>query len=204
MDAAAALMAERGVDFTVDELARRADVARRTVFNHFASLDDVVLVVCSRLLSGVVDEFLAAAVTTPTPGEASAEGSASISVMFDEVVHALVHTDLVGPMAYLTRVLGDPAASPGRAALLLRSVHDLSADFALAMAERHPEADPLDVQLLVNALMSGLMVLHPHWLARTGGADDDVSRAVWDELVQRLVAAVREGYRPAPAPDPLN
>ncbi|MGW6228038.1 helix-turn-helix domain-containing protein, partial [Cellulosimicrobium cellulans] len=47
VDAAASLMEENGgARFTVDELAARADVARRTIFNHFASLDDVVVEVC--------------------------------------------------------------------------------------------------------------------------------------------------------------
>jgi TetR/AcrR family transcriptional regulator of autoinduction and epiphytic fitness len=42
----------------VDELAERADVARRTVFDHFAPVDDVLLAVCAETLAVVVDDFL--------------------------------------------------------------------------------------------------------------------------------------------------
>ncbi|WP_307844993.1 TetR/AcrR family transcriptional regulator [Actinotalea solisilvae] len=194
VEAAAALMTEVGsIGFTVDDLAARADVSRRTVFNHFASVDDIVTEVCAGILGGVVDGFVARA------SEASADGG-SASSMFDEVAYALRTTDLVTPMAYLTRTLGvaqDP--TPWRAALMLRSVHDVSARFAHAMAERHPEADPLAVELLVNSLMTGLMVLHGHWYAATGGADDAASREVWSELVERLVSTVRAGYAAADA-----
>lgn len=190
LDAAAELMAEAGgAGFTVDELAARADVARRTVFNHFASLDDVVTTVCTELLSGVVDRILAST---------AASGRASSSSIFDELVHALRTTDVVGPMAFVTHALGDPEAHPGRAALLLRTMHDLSARVAGALAQRHPDADPLEVRILVNSLVSGLTVLHEPWYAATGGADDDRSRRVWDELLDRLVDNVRAGYRTDP------
>lgn len=187
VDAAAALMAEGGVGFTVDDLAARADVSRRTVFNHFASVDDIVTAVCSAVLSGVIDSFVATASTAPAaPG--------SRASMFDEVAHALTTTDLVTPMVYLTRTLGTPDGAPWREALMLRSFHDVSGRFAAAMAARHPEADPLDVQLLVNSLMSGLMVLHERWWTVTGAADDDSSRRVWADLVTRLVETARAGY----------
>ncbi|WP_024287494.1 TetR/AcrR family transcriptional regulator [Cellulomonas sp. KRMCY2] len=189
VDAAASFMAEQeGVGFTVDDLATRADVARRTVFNHFASVDDIVAAVCADVLGGVVDSFVAQVSAAP-----AAQGSASS--MFDEVAHALRTTDLVTPMAYLTRTLGNPdEQSPWRAALLLRSFHDVSERFSAAMAARHPDADLLDVQLLVNSLMSGLMMLYGHWFALTGAADDEPARHVWAGLVDRLVETVRGGY----------
>ena len=206
VDAAAALMAEReGVAFTVDDLAARADVSRRTVFNHFASVDDIVLAVCTEVLGGVVDAFVARAATAPTGTSAApADPAGSTASMFDEVAHAVRTTDLVTPMAYLTRTLGLPDdQSSWRAATLLRSFHELSERFAAAMAARHPDADVLDVDLVVHSLMSGLMALYRHWYALTGAADDDASRAVWAGLVDRLITAARTGYGPdrgAPAP----
>lgn len=188
--AAASLMAERGATgFTVDDLAARADVSRRTVFNHFASVDDIVSAVCADVLSGVVDSVVAQVATVPAAG-----GSAS--AMFDEVAYALRTTDLVTPMAYLTRTLGAPdEQSTWRAALMLRSFHEVSERFAAAMAARHPDADLLDVQLLVNSLMSGLMMLYGHWFVVTGATEDDAARHVWADLVDRLIETVRNGYR---------
>lgn len=194
IEAAAALMSrESGVDFTVDELAERADVSRRTVFNHFASVDDIVTAVCSDVLGGIMETFVARATAAPDPAAQAAPGSTS--AMFDEVVHALRTTDLVAPMAYLTRALGPhDEKSQWRAALMLRSFHEVSDRFSAAMVARHPQADQLAVELLVDSLMSGLMVLHRHWYARTGGADDASSRLVWAGLVDQLVDTVRAGY----------
>ncbi|MEK8226313.1 TetR/AcrR family transcriptional regulator [Oerskovia sp. M15] len=58
VDAAAALIGESGgTDFSVDELAGRADVSRRTVFNHFGSLDEVVTEVCSEVVGAALDRL---------------------------------------------------------------------------------------------------------------------------------------------------
>lgn len=196
VDAAAALLETRGVQrFTVDELAERADVSRRTVFNYFASLDDVVIAVCSDVLGGLVDTFVANAVAEPPVDDTSA-------AMFAEIVHAIRTTELVGPMAYLTRSLGGPGQvdveEPWVATLLLRAFSEISRRFVAAMAVRHPAADALDVQLLVNSLMSGLIVLYHHWFAATGATDDAASRHAWAADVEHLVAAVGSGYGAAP------
>jgi len=188
LEAAAALMQEaRGVAFSVDELAERADVSRRTVFNHFASLDDVVVTVCSEVLGGLVDTFMTAAGTVPS-------GDDSLAAMLDDLVHALRATDLVGPMAYLTRVVGGAAPdSPLTARVLQLAFADVTVRLAGAMATRHPDADPLDVDLLVHVFMGGLLVLNRHWSAE-GAEDTPAARRRWSELVDRLVDDVRTGF----------
>lgn len=197
VDAAAALMRETGgTSFTVDELARRADVSRRTVFNHFESLDDIVTTVCGEILGTVFDSLEAH--TVPDPD----------ATMFDELAHALRTTDLVTPIAYLTRVLGKDAGdelSPRHAALIGRAFTDVSARMSAEMLRRHPDADALDVQLLVGSLMSGALVLQAHWQQATGGVDTPASRRVWADLVERLLTAARTGYgaaHPLDAPPP--
>ncbi len=191
--AAADLMAERGgVSFTVDELAERADVSRRTVFNHFATVDDVVTTVCSDVLGGVVETFLATAAAAPA-------GDDTPAAMFAEITEALRASDLVAPMASLTRSLGGTDDSPLAARLLHRAFTQVSGRFSQAMAARHPHADPLDVDLLVNALLGGLIVLHRHWFEVTGGADTAASRQTWAALVDRLVDGVRTGFGAGPA-----
>lgn len=186
--AAAELMQETGgVAFTVDTLAERADVSRRTVFNHFASLDDVVTTVVSDVLGGLVDTFLAHADAAPTRDD-------SLAAMFDEVIRALRASDLVGPMATLLRPLGGGDESPLSARLLQRSFGEVGRRFSGAMAARHPGADPLDVDLLVSSLVGGLIAVHRHWSEATGARDTPASRRLWGELVDRLVANVRTGF----------
>ncbi|WP_273652616.1 TetR/AcrR family transcriptional regulator [Cellulomonas fimi] len=192
VDAAAALMRETGgTSFSVDELAQRADVSRRTVFNHFESLDEIVITVCGDILGTVVDSFESHATTDAD------------ATMFDELAHALRATDLVTPIAYLTRVLGkttDDELTPRHAALIGRAFTEVSGRMSAELLRRHPDADELDVRLLVGSLMSGALVVHGYWHQATGGADDDRSRQVWADLVERLLAAARTGYGAATGP----
>jgi TetR/AcrR family transcriptional regulator of autoinduction and epiphytic fitness len=185
IDAAAALMAEtESTDFTVDELAERAAVSRRTVFNHFATLDDIHIAVCGELLGGLFEQVAL--------GPGTGEGAS----ILDGLAEALHDAELVEPMAYLTRVFGgvqDPPP-PRAAVMLLRAFTELSALLAERIAERHPEADELSVHLLVSSVASGLIVVHRHWYAATGAVVDEHSRRVWRELLDRLIDKVRHGH----------
>ena len=186
IDAAAALMEERsGTDFTVDELANRADVSRRTVFNHFSSLDDVVTEVCTNALNAVVETLAA----VPPAGE----GKAS---MMEEIAAAFRSTDLVAPMAYLTRVLGRPTdqPSPRQALMSLRIFTEVSNRLLAAMLLRRPNADKVAVHLMVGSLAGGVGVLYQYWAAETEAVDTPASRRAWSGYLEQLIQAVRHGH----------
>src|SRR5699024_10728557 len=118
-----------GIAFTVDELAERADVSRRTVFNHFASLDDVVAEVATEILGELADNLAAPATRSGRRGTA-----------LDELIGTVRGTDIVGPMAYLTRILGpvEPTA-PWKADLLARAVSQLGSALVDILAQHHPD-----------------------------------------------------------------
>jgi len=189
VDAAAALIAQSGgTTFSVDELAERADVSRRTIFNHFASLDDVVTEVCSEVVGAALDRLDAIASDEP--------GDRRDVPLFDEVAQALRSTDFVTPLVYLTRVLGDEGgSSPRRVLTLIKVFAEVSSRLTAALAGRHPDADPVDVELLVGALMSGLIVIYLRWVDVTGAVDDPSSREAWTCLLERLLDATRSGHR---------
>ncbi|WP_017593918.1 TetR/AcrR family transcriptional regulator [Nocardiopsis potens] len=190
IDAASELMGElEGAHFTVDQLAERADVSRRTVFNHFGSLDEVVLEVLGRGLETIVDGIDADLAAEPADRAAEAP-------VFDRLAAALRGTDLVTPIVRLTRVLGEPAraAAHGEAVLFERAFTDLSARMAAIVRRHHPEADAFTVDLMCSALVSGGLVVVRHWEEATGGVDTAESRRVWDDLLARMVSAVRTGY----------
>lgn len=180
-----------GTDFTVDELARRADVSRRTIFNHFSSVDDVVTEVCGDALGSVVEAL--AAVPTECGG---AESS-----ILEEMAGAFRAADLVAPMAYLTRVLGGPAEnpSPRQALMTVRVFTDVSDRLLEAMVRRRPDADKLPLHLLVGSLAGGVAVLYHHWAAETGAVDTPESRQVWARHLERLIEAVRDGHGAEPS-----
>ncbi|UPO76440.1 TetR/AcrR family transcriptional regulator [Arthrobacter sp. Helios] len=183
VDACAALLSERrGTDFSVDELAQRADVSRRTVFNHFSSLDDVV----TEVGTGIVGAVLAL-----PPGTAP-EGRSPL----DDLVELVSSPSFIEAVSYLTQVLGraDSRSTPQKAILAFRSVTMAGNQVIAALLSRHPHADPLDIELLVGTFAGGVSVIYERWSAQTGAVDTAESRGAWLELLQRLIAALRTGH----------
>jgi TetR/AcrR family transcriptional regulator, regulator of autoinduction and epiphytic fitness len=191
LQAARDLIAERGGrEFGVDDLAARADVARRTVFNHFASLDEVLLTVCEEELSVIIDRFLADMAKTPV-------GDGTRSSMFDELESAARGADLAPAIASMYRILGEPGKSDPKAAVLTQTAFSrVTERLRDEVTRRHPAADELDAALLVESLMSGIVVIADHWLTHTGPSLDRASLDAWDALLSRLVHSVRSGYMP--------
>lgn len=191
LDAADALVAERGAaQFTVDELAERADVSRRTVFNHFGSLEDVVLSTCTERLGLVIAQVEAVASATPV-------GDGTRASMFDELAQTLRGADLPPAITYLTGALGPLAEGDDpRANMLAQEAFSRVADHLSAeLVRRYPRAELLDVRLLVSSLVHGVAVIALHWVTTTDPAAPD-ARAQWDALVDRLIQSVRAGYMP--------
>jgi AcrR family transcriptional regulator len=187
LDAADALIRERGKpQFSVDELAERADVARRTIFNHFSSLDEVVMLTCTRVISDAVDEFRAATAVAPSDGSPAA--------VFEDIISVVRGMDLPAVVAYLWGVLsvsGDDVRTHRPLDYVFsRATTDLAAD----LAERGSESDAFEIEILVSSLMSGVAVVARQWILRTGATLDDESRKTWAELFDRLLGAVRDGY----------
>lgn len=191
LDAADGLIRERrGSQFTVDELAERADVSRRTVFNHFGSLDDVVLSICTERLNEVIHQVQEVASATPV-------GDGTRASMFDELAMTLRGADLPAAITYLAGALGPLAeGNDPRAQALAEEAFSRVADHLGAeLLRRYPGADLLDVRLLVSSLVHGVAVIALHWATTTDPAAPD-ARAAWDALVDRLIHSVRAGYMP--------
>ncbi|WP_067604174.1 TetR/AcrR family transcriptional regulator [Nocardiopsis listeri] len=196
VDAAAELMSEiGGTDFTVDRLAARADVSRRTVFNHFKTVDDITLEVFREMLAVILDGV-----------DANLAVSDEGTSMFDRVAGALRATDLVTPINELTRIfqtedcgpghalaIGDRALNPRQAVLFERALTDLGTRIAATTLRHHPSADPMEVELMCGALIGGALVVVRRWERATQGADTVESRRVWNELLDRMIGTYRDG-----------
>ncbi|WP_329108715.1 TetR/AcrR family transcriptional regulator [Micromonospora sp. NBC_01699] len=189
LDAAKALIVEGGTArFSVDQLAERADVSRRTVFNHFVSIDDVVTTVCTEVLAVVIDNFRAQVTATPA-------GTGSRTAMFDTVSAALRATDVAGTITFLWRALGGFGTGDPRPHQIVQATFSrTTVDLARELADRNADLDPLEAELLVSSLMHGTEVIAQHWLAATGAATDEAARTLWNELLERLIENIRTGY----------
>lgn len=195
VDAAKTLMTEiSGTNFTVEQLAERADVSRRTVFNHFGTMDDVVLEAFSGMLETVVDNIDA--------NLSSQEVERSdVTSVFGQLTEAMRATDLVTPIVELTRIFGEighegTSATPRQAVLCERAMRDLGNRISATVLRHHPYADPFEVEVMCAALVGGMLVVHRRWNEATGGVDTPESRQLWDDLLTRLIAATRNGFDP--------
>lgn len=189
--AARELVDERsGPKFSVDELAERADVARRTVFNHFASVDEVLLALSANALDVIMDDFVVAVATGPVHDSSRAS-------MFDDLAETLRSADLPVAIASLARILGDPDGDNARSRALTDVAFSRMSELLIPeVARRAPQTDPLDVELLVSSLFSGVVVIATHWIKGSYGRLDAASRAEWKALLDRLIDNVRSGYLP--------
>lgn len=183
--------------FSVDQLAEDAGVSRRTVFNYFGSVNEILLAAHSQVMDVLIADFQQRSAATPV-------GDGSMVSVFDEVAHLMCEIELVGPMSTLAELLGENPDLDPDSARLVREILRLTADQMAAEAKRRsPQADQLDIDLLVHSLIDGLVVINSHWMARTGGKDTAESRTVWDELLNQLITTVRNGYS-APASQTQN
>ncbi|RKR74934.1 TetR/AcrR family transcriptional regulator [Frondihabitans australicus] len=189
--AARGLVDERsGPRFSVDELAERADIARRTIFNHFASLDEILLTLCAEELDVIVDDFIAAVAAAPV-------GDDSRASMFDELAVVLRTTDLPLAIDRIGQILGEPDPDDARGRALSDEAFSRAATRLLGeVNRRHPGADALEAELLVSSLMGGVIVIAKHWILHCGVALDAQGRGAWSDLLERLIDSVRAGYRP--------
>jgi AcrR family transcriptional regulator len=186
LDAAAALMHERrSTSFSVDELAAAADVSRRTVFNHFDSVEAVITAVAGRMLVDIVDAMEAEAAKTSGDG----------ATVLGDLAAAGSADHLVPTVAYLIEVLGADLSQPPPergAVLMQRAISLFTVRMSAVITRRHPNVDELQAAFLVAAFNGGLLGLVGRWGLATGGTDTAASRRVWNDLLAGLVTVLRE------------
>jgi TetR/AcrR family transcriptional regulator, regulator of autoinduction and epiphytic fitness len=188
MAAARGLLEERaGERCTVDEVAERAGVSRRTIFNYFPSMDELVVAVGADLLGELVDALEA--------GIGDASGTDDPAHVLDDLEGALRAVDLVAMVIRLTVVLGGFGQHDPRIVVTVQDTFArLTGRLSDALARRHPGVDRYAIDLMVGAVINGVLVVYLHWSSRTGVTDDAASRRVWAALLDRLIRTVRHGH----------
>ena len=197
LQAAADLMSERsGAAFSVDDLAERAGVSRRTVFNHFASLADVAAAVGAEGLRILVDSLRAQAPARSADPVADARADLARAVrggdLFEPIV-ALCHGLGLESITDATRTPTLHTVPTHEAMLVLHVMHDLGAALSIELGRRHPDVEQLDLDLVVGTMLSGLAVIQNHWTLMTNATPDRGSRETWDLLLERLLDHVQAG-----------
>jgi TetR/AcrR family transcriptional regulator of autoinduction and epiphytic fitness len=200
IDAARALATEHGSDgFTVDQVALRAGVSRRTVFNHFAGLEQLLVAACEQLLVETTTDLLdevdrriaALADARPGPGP---DGRTVLAA----VAGSARGVDLPRAIASIHCVLGAPCPTDERAQHISRTAFEhVGGRLREHLQERAPDLDALDLELTLALMFSGINTLAGLWLEQHPDLTPDVpddARAEWDRLLDRLLDLLRLGH----------
>lgn len=196
VDAARALATEHGAHgFTIDRVAAAAGVSRRTVFNHFAGLDQLLVAVCEQIFTEVTVELLEGL----ERGTASLpEGEARSRAALDALCESTRTVDLPAAIASIHRVLGPPDPADERAETIARTaLEHVVGRLRERLVARAPGVDPLDLELTLTLLTSGLAAIGERWVEDHPDLTTDVpaaARADWDHLLDRLLHRLRAGY----------
>ncbi|MGJ6967192.1 TetR/AcrR family transcriptional regulator [Streptosporangium sp. G11] len=176
--AAADEFAERGLDASVADIARRAGVGKGTVFRHFATKDDLI----AAIVLDRIDEL-------NTAGERllkAADPGAALLEFLTVAAHQRQQRDLS-----LLHAAGEPAAEVGRVrARMFHTVHTL-VDRAREHGAVRADVTGADIILLMCA---------PNYVA---GYVPDASPDLWQRYLAIIFDGLRpEGAHPLPHPPP--
>lgn len=196
VDAARALATEHGAGgFTVERVAALAGVSRRTVFNHFAGVDQLLVAVCGQVLEEATDDLVEGVERLTADLPPGPEGGAAA---LEALGRATLDVDLPGAIVTIHHVLGGPVVLDERAAAIARTAFErLGARLSASLLDRAPGLDPFDLELALALLTNGLALVAGHWLARHPDLTTDVppaARADWDQLLHRLLHRLRVGH----------
>ncbi len=195
LDATRTLATEHGADgFTVDQVAALAGVSRRTVFNHVAGIDQLLVAVCEQILAEVTAELLEAVdretVDLP-PGDAGSRAALTA------VCEAARGVDLPTAIATISRVLGGPGAADERTDAISRTaLEHVGERLSERLHDRAPALDPFDLDLTLVLLTNGIAALAARWVCDHPDLAPDVSpgaRADWVRLLERLLDRLLHG-----------
>lgn len=181
------LTALRGApDFTFDELAEHSDVSRRTVFNHFATRDDLVIAMCADVLSGVTAHVADICAQAPI-------GQRTRADFFRTIDLALTTVGLPDVIESIARIVGTDVTNERDGVILAMALSRVREIIRTQAARRLPDADEFDIELLCSAIVNGVCVASEIWLsAARDGEPPDNKR--WQELSHRLVQSLEGGY----------
>lgn len=196
VDAARTLTTQHGAaGFTVDRVATLAGVSRRTVFNHFAGLDQLLVAVCEQILDEVTNALVEGVERRTADLPAGDDGSRAA---LDAVGEATREVDLPTAIATIHQALGAPSDPDERTDAISRTaLEHVVGRLRERLLSQARSLDPLDLELSLALLTSGLATLARHWLEQHPDLTPDVTpdaRADWGRLLDRLLHRLRVGH----------
>ncbi len=176
--------------FTVDQVAAEAGVSRRTVFNHFATFETLLVAVCEQIMEEVVQQVLDrldAHLKESSQGPAAALDS--LCAVVQEADLPTVMTEIVGTLS------GAAQGAPSSEAISRAALDQAGSRLAARAGEHTPDLDRVVLRLTIAFLMHGISLIAHDWIEEFDGKVTARSRRSWDASVTALVSQLAHGYR---------
>lgn len=172
---------------TVNDLAKRAGVSRRTIFNHFSSAEDAVYEYLSELISELLGTVLD---NVPRP---RAGHEAQLGEVYRDLIAATQASDLLGALHPLLAHVPAVADNPSTA-LWGEKVTAAATDRVEAvLRERLPRRDRFELRVVASTLINTIALCVAEWTARTDGHLNHDTQGVWDHLFETALHVLGQG-----------
>lgn len=175
-------------ELTATGLARKAGVSRRTIFNHFASLDEAVVEHCAQVFSALGNAILERDTNPET---------ATVADLFHNTANALVEADLPEQIAYFDQVINSFSSRQEKTNQLFGQVFgQLSYAFQTGLQQKYPNISVLDIRLTVGSLFLAVSLCAREWVPKYSPVPGHLSRKAredWQENLQHAFARLESG-----------
>lgn len=196
IDAALDLSREHGPGgFSAVQLAERADVAKRTIFNHFASLDDAIYAGLSDIFGGTIE-----AITESLKRPADQATGSDVSPIFEDFAAALLATDFPGALSQVVTTLKGVDENDLETMLWISGLlKKLTPDLLAVVESRAPESSAATRAVMVHSLLITVGVAFEPWMRATGAGTSPADRRLWHSLLEEAIQPLRVGFSPGRA-----
>jgi len=187
IEAASDVLLARGrTRFRIEDVADRAGMSRRTVYNYFPTVRSLVIESAAELYGDLVENL-----RVLPPADADI---ASGEAVLEDLISVIDRTDLARISAETNHVF-DGLRSEAVAAGALDVVTVLSEDLSAEFARRYPGYDTVEKDVIIASVLSGLAVLLLQWSAERAGTRSARSTRQWERVQRRFVDHMRTGHR---------
>lgn len=174
--------------FSVDDLAEKAGVSRRTIFNHFASAEDAGYEYLSELVTHLMDMVLTELPQLPEHGQPT------LGQVYQDLCKAMRVHSLVEALRPLLLQATDIKESPTAALWSFRVTNAATEELERVLHERLPDHGQLELQLVATSIINSMAVCMDAWLLSTGGELNDRTRSEWNDLLTEALEILGRGF----------
>jgi AcrR family transcriptional regulator len=190
--AALDLVAEVGYEnITIEMVAARADISRRTFFNYFSSLDEALNIQVTRALDRAIEALDDHAFTMP---------------IVDATIHALhsiADQDFLSSVALL---YSQGCTNPSLHANRLIAWEEAITEMTRKLGQRLPNADPFAISVFSHSVLGACNAAFQHWFDTVEDLPTEADTARLKDTLTQAIEIIKDGFptiasiNPTPTP----